>query len=451
MNLKKVISLSFVLFLGASSFVLAGNNTRNVYSIYSDNIDGAHIYDVSVSIPNDDTDGIKVYPWKTDWQNPSHLTMTVEAIHAAETDSAPEGKEYLKCFWGSTEGTTPYTYNYAGCGFNRIQGMETAAFIDMSAFAGGQIKFFARSNKSYGSKCQIGIKTVNGGDYWFPAKLTNISSTWKEFTFTIPSSVTDNLNKVSVLFMFRIEESQGTTHPVGDDFLDIDNVRWVQSSGAASLEVVRKKVSDNTVVTDSNPIPFSGEVFGQSWFGAEQYLELDIDGDFSKDNWKLRIYSSSTIEERVGLYSETVHAKIPLAWRVSCALLPYDYIDDQNRNNRNSLQIGENFDDEGTTILGLYDAGKVAYLTELYGQAIGDGAKWWYPWFYVQLKGDTTDNTLAVNAEGCHTFENDGKPSFDAFTNTYDKKPKIYLACDTKTAKSVVYTGSLIISLSYDE
>ncbi|MBO7431463.1 MAG: hypothetical protein J6U02_01020 [Elusimicrobia bacterium] len=451
MNLKKVISLSFVLLLGASSFVLADNNTRNVYSIYSDNFNGAHIYDAEASIPGTDKDGVKIYPWKTDWQTPSHLTMTIAAAYATDTDPAPEGREYLKCFWGSMEGTAPYTYNYAGCGFNRIQSQETAASIDMSAYAGGEIKFYARSNKSYGSKCQIGIKTVNGGDYWFPAKLTSISAVWQEFTFTIPSSVTSNLDKVSILFMFRIEEPQGTTHTVDEEFLNIDNVRWVQSSGAASLSVVRKKVSDNTPVTDTTPIPFSGEVFGQSWFCAEQYLELDVDGDFSSKNWKIRLCSTATEEEKAGLYNATIDKKISLAWRVSCAPLPYDYIDDQNRNNRNTLEIGENFDSATFKIWGLYDAGKVAYLTEQYGQEIGDGAKWWYPWFYVQKKGDTTDNSLVLNAEGCHTFENDEKASFDTLSNTYEKKPKVYLACDTKEAKSVVYTGSLVISLSYDE
>ena len=178
--------------------------------------------------------------------------MTIAAAYATDTDPAPEGREYLKCFWGSMEGTNLY----------------------------------ARSNKSYGSKCQIGIKTVNGGDYWFPTKLTNISTTWQEFSFTIPSSITSNVDKVSILFMFRIEEPQGTTHTVDEEFLNIDNVRWVQSSGVASLSVVRKKVSDNTPVTDTTPIPFSGEVFGQSWFCAEQYLELDVDGDFSSKNWK---------------------------------------------------------------------------------------------------------------------------------------------------------------------
>ncbi|MCR4662747.1 MAG: hypothetical protein K5622_02520 [Endomicrobiaceae bacterium] len=453
MNLKKFISLLFVMLLGASSFVLADNNTRNVYSIYSENFNGAHIYDVSAAIPTTDKDGIKVYPWKTDWQTPSHLTMTVATAYDTVEDPAPEGKEYLKCFWGSMEGTTPYTYNYAGCGFNRIAGQETAAYIDMSAYAGGKIKFSARSSQSYGTKCEIGISTVDGGDYWFPAKLTNISSTWQEFSFTIPSSVTANLNKVSVLFMFRIvEESQQTTHLVDEEFLNIDNVRWVKSSDAASLEVVRKKVSDNTPVPDQTaPVSFSATTFGQGWSVADQYLELDIDGDFSSKNWKIRVYSSATEEEKVGLYSSTINKALPMAWKVSCYLLPYDYIDDESRNNRNTLQIGENVNPETGDVWGLYDAGKVAYLTEQYGKEVGDGAKWWYPWLYIQKKGTANDNSLVLNVVGCHTYENNNQPTIDPFANTYDRKPKLFLACDTKNAQSVVYTGSVIINLSYDE
>lgn len=455
MNLKKVISLSFVLLFGTTVVAFAANNNRNVYSIYSDNFNGAHIYDASVSVPTTDTDGIKVYPWKTEWQTPSHLTMTVDTVIAPETDPAPEGKEYMKCLWGSTEGTNPYTYNYAGCGYTRVQGIETVSSIDMAAYAGGQIKFSARSSKNYATKCQIGIQYADKSEHWFPSKLTNINSTWQEFSFTIPSDVSSK--NVSVLFMFRIVEEQSTTtHPVGDEFLNIDNIRWVQSSGAASLDIVKKKVSDNTPVSDQDaPISFSVETFGQGWRTADQYLELDVDGDFSSKNWNIRVFSSATEEEKAGLYNNIVDKKLPMAWKISWKTLPYDYIDDDGRDNVNTLQIGENINTETGDVWGLYDAGNVAYLTEHYGQAVGDGAKWWYPWLYIQTKNDTSDNSLVLNMVGCHTFENDNKPSIEAFTNvlsdSYDRKPKLFLACDTKTAQSVIYSGSLIISLSYDE
>ena len=289
MNSKKFLSLLFVLLLGAGSVAFAANNARNVYSVYSDNFNGAHIYGASDSIPASDKDGLKIYPWKTEWQTPSHLTMTISAANATDTDPAPEGKEYLRCFWGSMEGTTPYTYNYVGCGFNSIEGVSTQTSVDMSAYTGGQIKFSARSSKSYGNKCQIGISTVDGGDYWFPALLTDISSTWKEFSFAIPSSVAANLNKAKVLFMFRVEEPQGTTHTVGEEFLNIDNIRWVKNNAGATFSVKIKNTSDNSEVTDqTKPISFSEDYYGQGWVVADQYLEMDFDGEFTGNNWVIR-------------------------------------------------------------------------------------------------------------------------------------------------------------------
>jgi len=450
MNLKKLASLLFVLLLGAGSVAFAANNTRNVYSVYSDNFNGAHIYGAGDSIPTSDKDGLKIYPWKTEWQTPSHLTMTISAAYATDSDPAPEGKGFLRCFWGSMEGSTPYTYNYVGCGFNSIQGVGTQSSVDMSAFTGGQIKFSARSNKSYGNKCQIGISTIDGGDYWFPTLLTNISSTWQEFSFSIPSSVAANLNKVKVLFMFRIEEPQGTTHTVGEEFLNIDNIRWVKNNAGATFYIVRKNTSDNSVVSDQTaPISFSEDSFGQGWTVADQYIEMDVDGEFTGNNWVIRAYTNN---DKAGLYNISDTSDVlPTAWKVSCSTLPYVYTDYNDQGtpfqNKNTLEIGEKKSQSGE-FYGLYDQGKVDFLHNT-------NVEWLFPWFFVKTTGDTSAQSIIFNNQGCHTFENTDAGGivheyYDALTDFHERKPKLFFACDTKKAIAAKYTASFTISLSYE-
>ena len=58
MNFKKFLSLLSVMLFG-TAVVFAANNTRNVYSVYSDNFNGAH-FDASSS----DDDSIHLYPWE---------------------------------------------------------------------------------------------------------------------------------------------------------------------------------------------------------------------------------------------------------------------------------------------------------------------------------------------------------------------------------------------------
>ena len=435
MNFKKFVSLLFVMFF-VTAVVFAANNTRNVYSVYSDNFNGAHMYGVNDSVPSSDTDGIKFYPWDTSgWDPNPHIIMSATTIDGTASDPAPEGKQYVRYLWGSVEQS--YSTTYVGCSYTRVSGVSTTSSINMSNYAGGQIKFSARSNKEYAKKCKVGFQYSSGTQKWFDTTLTNINENWQEFSFDLPGSIGD----VSILFMIMIDGEP--EHTVGEAFLDIDNIRWVKSGGAANLSVVRKKVSDNTEVSEQT-ISFSSTTFAKGWSIADQYLELDVDGEFSSNNWRINFYSSATEDEKAGLYNATINDKLPMAWRISCGALPYDYTDSEGPN-RNSLEIGENKNEAGD-ILGLYDAGKVSIK--------GDGAKWWYPWFYVQKSGVKDDNTLALNNDGCHTFENDNIAYFDnnntAAVASYERNPKVYIACDTKNAKSVVYEASLIINLSYE-
>lgn len=415
MNFKKFISLLFIMLFGTTAFVFAANNTRNVYSVYSDNFNGAHIYGVDDTIPSSDEDGVKIDLWN------QKLNIIANA------SGGIEGREYVTFKIQSTQWDV---VSYAP------KNNSGLAPRDMSAYAGGQLKFWARSSNTSFGTATVGVQyKVGSSDYMHKKTLSelnfNANGQWQELTLTLP---TENLDNVISLFAF-----QPNTLTV-DHFIDIDNIRWVKSSGAASFSVVTKNVSNDEVTT--NPISFSADTFGQGWAVADQYVEMDIDGDFSGNNWKVRVFSSATEEEKAGLYNETIDDKLPVAWKVSCSTLPYTYIDDQSRENINSLEIGENKNEAGD-VLGLYDAGKV--------EKVGDYAKWWYPWFYIQKKSTIDDNSLVLNNIGCHTFENDNIAQFDTLANTHERKPKLFIACDTKSAKAVKYEASLIINLSYDE
>ena len=414
MGLKKVISLIFVMLFGITSVVFAANNNRNVYSIYSDNFNGAHIYGVDDTIPSSDEDGVKIDLWN------QKLNIIANA------SGGIEGREYVTFKIQSTQ------WDLVSYAPKNNSGLAPR---NMSAYAGGQLKFWARSSNTSFGTATVGVQyKVGSSDYMHKKTLSelnfNANGQWQELTLTLP---TENLDNVISLFAF-----QPNTLTV-DHFIDIDNIRWVKSSGAANLSVVRKKVSDNTVVPDqSAPLSFSEDTFQTDWAVADQYLELDVDGDFSSNNWRINVYSSATEDAKAGLYNETINEKLPMAFKVSCSTLPYRYNDNDGAN-INTLKIGENKNESGD-ILGLYDAGKV--------ELKGDDAKWWYPWFYIQKKSTIDDNSLVLNNIGCHTFEKDNIAQFDTLANTHERKPKLFIACDTKSAKAVKYEASLIINLN---
>ncbi len=422
MNFRNFILSLFVLLFALSSVVLAANNTRNVYSVYSDNFEGAHIYGSTVA--SGDEDGVKIDLW-----------------------NRGNGLDLIPSYSGGIEGKEYITYSIKANVWDVVSyspyNNSGLAPRNMSAYAGGQIKFWARSSNSSFGTATVGFQYRSGGDISFKKTLSelnfNANGQWQELTITLP---TNNLDNVISLFIF-----QANTLTVGDS-IDIDNIRWVKNNAGASFSIVRKNTSDNSEVSDqTKPISFSEDYYGQGWVVADQYLEMDIDGEFSSNNWSVRFYSSNDI---AGLYNALdAENVLPMAWKVSWTTLPYSYTDSEGPN-ANTLEIGENKTEAGD-ILGLYDAGKV--------EIKGDGAKWWYPWFFVQKNADTSAHSLVINNEGCHTFENTNGSgvtveSFDtpntASANTYERKPKLFLSCDTKKAKALQYTASLVLSLSYE-
>ncbi len=444
MNFKKVLSLSFVFLFATASVAFPANNTRNVYSVYSDNFNGAHFYGVNDNIPESDTDAIKFDIWEDQWTPGG--TMTSESVESSAGDLAPEGNRYMRFKWKQ--------YTWAGCGYTRKKGTTTNANIDMSAYAGGTIKFSVRSTSSAVlQNCEIGFSIVNSGtevQKWQYLKnlsgFDSTSTTWQELTYNIPTGT--SLSQVRSFFIVR-----QTANVVQNDTLDIDNIRWVKSAEPAEFSVIRKKVSDNSEVSDqTTPISFSEDTFGQGWAVADQYLELDIDGDLGGNNWKVRFYTNN---DKEGLYNIADTSDVlPTAWKISCSTLPYTNYDGSAITDYNSLEIGENWAPDGETLYGLYDAGKVRVL--------GEGAKTWYPWFFVKAKDDSSQASIVwqnvpgnPSQSGCHTFENTDAGGvttqyYDALTDFYERKPKLFFACNTGNAKASKYTASFIISLSYE-
>ena len=440
MDFKKFISLLFVFLFATATVVLAGNNTRNVYSVYSDNFNGTHYGAVS-----SDEDAVEFQLW-------ANQSMYGET----KTDTPAEGKSYSKLTTGAPD--IPHSiWIYGGVGFASI---NTGRSVNMSGYYGGELKFYARSTNSNIVNLRVGIK-AGSDEIMVPLSSLGFSANgqWQEISFPLTSSTDSRITESKLastgyLFFFNLPEA----NYVEGEYIELDNIRWIKSSGA-EFSVVRKKVSDNSEVSDQTaPISFSEDTFGQGWVVADQYLELDVDGDFSSNNWKVRFYSNNTSTTTAGLYNDTIDDVLPMAWKISCSTLPYVYTDyDAQSNpfqNKNTLQIGENKSEAGE-FFGLYDAGKVEFLQD-------EGVKWLYPWFFVKANGDTSDASVIwqnisgnPSQSGCHTFENTDAGGvvheyYDALTNFYERKPKLFLACDTRKAKAVKYTTSFVINLSYE-
>lgn len=476
MKLEKLLSLSFVMLLGLSSVVFADNDSnigRNVYSIYSDNFNGSHFY--GTDVPDTDFDGMKEHHWN----------QKIQVTTAS--DGVQEGSKYLK--YSIPSNLNDWDVIAYACVRGKSGTQDTIDPRNMTSYMNedgsstsqGKIKFLARSSKTSVKNAYIGFqcrRTESGSvkDVLVYKTLGSLgfenNGSWQDVTFpldkttsysvkvgqagavtrTIDSSYLEN---VIAYFIF-----QPITLTDKGDALDIDYIRWVKYDAGASFNVTVKKVSDNEPVADQTaPVSFSEDSFGKGWTVADQYLELDIDGELNSNNWTVRFCSSNTI---AGLYNEKdTNNVLGMAWKISCSTLPYVYTDYSTvtpRQNINTLQIGEKKNDAGD-LLGLYDQGKVDFLHD-------PGVEWLYPWFFVKAKGDNTEESViwknTVNnpsGSGCHTFENtqeDGHGGYvtihyyDPLSDFFERKPKLFFACNTKTAKASKYKAGFVIKLSFE-
>lgn len=477
MKLKKFLSLLFFVLFGITAFVFADDNSnigRNVYGIFSDTFNGSHFY--GTDVPTTDFDGMKEHHWN----------QKIQVTTAS--DGVQEGIKYLK--YSIPENLNDWDVIAYACVRGKNGTSDTIDPRNMTSYMNedgsstnqGKIKFLARSSKTSSKNAYIGFqcrRTESGTvkDVLVYKTLGSLgfesNGTWQDVTFPIdkktsysvkvgqasPATKTIDssyLENVIAYFIF-----QPITLTDKGEALDIDYIRWVKYDDAASFNVTVKKVSDNQpVVNQTDPISFSEDSFAMGWTVADQYLELDIDGELPSNNWTVRFCSSNTIE---GLYNENdSNDVLGMAWKVSCSTLPYVYTDYSNpsnpKQNINTLQIGEKKNTEGD-LLGLYDQGKVDFLQD-------PGVEWLYPWFFVKAKGDTSEKSVvwknvknSPTNSGCHTFENtqeDGHGGFitvnyyDSLSDFFERRPKLFFACNTKNAKAAKYKAGFVISLNFE-
>ena len=420
MNFKRFISGLFVMLFGTTTVVFASHIGRNIYGIYTETYNGVGIEDSSAG-----NDFINV------WAGGPNGDNTADKI------------EGLKSYQFGQHGWASFAF-----GSNQ----------NMSAYSGGSIYFSAKiPTGTVVSNIKVKIKdsaerTVVLSDS--VVKRVGSSSTgavaddaWHTYYIALSDFQNLSLTSISCPFIFVNDDSKTVL---------IDNVYWKKGSfDRPVFSVVRKKVSDNTEVTEQT-ISFSADVFEEKgWAVADQYFEIDIDGEMSNPNWTIRLFTNNT---KAGLYNEGINEVLPTAWRAFNYSLPYNYIDDQSKENIRTLVIGENWqkDSQGKDYIdGLYDKGQYDFLEEHGRHADAEGVKWWYPWFYMAPKDDTHDESIIVKNSpsevGCHvTVNTNAGITKQYYDNLYEKNTKVYIACDTKSAKSVKYTVSLIVNLSYE-
>jgi hypothetical protein len=477
MNFKKFLSLLFVMLLGMSTFAFAegeSNIGRGVYSIYSDTFNGAHFY--GTDVPDTDYDGMKEHHWNQKISVRNGTSNVQEGIKYSIYNIPSNLNDWDVIAYACVRGKNGTS--------DTIDPRNMSQYMneDSQSSNQGKIKFLARSSKTSAKNAYVGFqcrRTESGSvkDVLVYKTLGSLGfetdGTWQEVTIPIDKKTSYSvkvgqagattktidssyLEKVIAYFIF-----QPITLSDKGDLLDIDNIRWIKYDAGTDFSVVVKKVSDNQPVADQTaPISFSEDSFGMGWTVADQYLELDIDGEIPTNNWTVRFCSSNTI---AGLYNEKDPSNVlGMAWKVSCSTLPYvytDYSDPSNpKQNINTLEIGEKKNDAGD-LLGLYDQGKVDFLHDT-------GVEWLYPWFFVKAKGDQSEESViwknTVNnpsASGCHTFENtqeDGHSGYitvhfyDPLSDFFERKPKLFFACDTKNAKASKYKAGFTIILSFE-
>ena len=206
MNFKKFISLSVVL-LGAASVVFAANNTRNVYSVYSNNFNGAH-YGASAS----DADSVEFQLWA----NQSMYGETKE-------DTPVEGKTYSRLINGAPD-PTHSIWKYGGGGFVST---NSGGRHDMSGYYGGELKFCVRSSSSNITNLKVGIKIADTDEILISLASLGFSANgqWQELSIPLTDSTdsritSSNLAITNYLFFFNLPE----TNYVEGESIDFDKL-----------------------------------------------------------------------------------------------------------------------------------------------------------------------------------------------------------------------------------
>lgn len=417
---------------------------RNVYSIYTETFNG-----IGINNPEADEDCANFWP-----------DGYPGAIFSTNYEDKIEGNQ--SCEMGE--------HTWLTIPFVNSKSTTTVVAHSMSDYENGKICFSLKfptacdTNKAY-----IKIEDSNGAKGFSfsneAIKRTDNSGTgvkkddnnWYSYYIYLSSFTASpvNLDLANIKIPFIISADSR----LGGTFL-IDKVYYLKgNTTSADFSIKVKNVDGNTETDKSKPITFSSDKFRTGWAVANQYLEMDIDGEMEKNNWTIRVYTNDNSKK--GIYSGD--SVLDMAWRLTAVALPYEYKDYIKKGetvieiqSKNTLEIEENWSDNGKDLYGLYDKGKVDFLNDKYpNEDYGEGAKWTYPWFFMQTKGDTSEDSSVWNNEGYHcnvNTDDKGKTNqnYESLANYYERKPKLYLALNTKEAYSLKYTGQIVISLDYE-
>lgn len=401
--------------LFATSFVFAGNIGRTVYGVFTETYNGAHF-----GVPSSDEDAIASQLW----DNQSMYGETMNDIPA-------EGEIYSKLTNGTPHPESSI-WKYGGGGYVSV---NSNGYHNMSAYYGGNIKFYVRSSDSNMTNMKVGVK-LNGIEIMVTLSDLGFSANgqWQELTFPLTTTTNSNITaanlaNTNILFIFNLPE---VNYVVGESIC-FDHIRWIKP-GDGSFTATVKNISDNQVATEDK-ITYAQSCFRQSWIAAEQYLELDLDREESS-NWYVRIYLNNGKASRKGLYwvdedNDENEIVLPMAWRVSPNLLPNSAGD--------TLQIAEVYHVEAD-VGRLYDYGKH-----------GSTDPWWYPWIFAIDKKETlNDSTKVWDIRGIHTYAYDNE-AWNSAANLLERKPKIYFAADcSKALGGLIYRANIVTELVYE-
>lgn len=397
-----IILLISTLFFSFSS-VYAVNIGRSVYGVLTETYNGV-AFDAAAS----NADSVQMQFWSG--------TMGSADI----TSNVPEGSKFVRFTLG--------TQGWAGGG---IVAKNTAGYKDMSSYYGGKIKFLAKVSDTKALNFKVGLK-MNGSDC-LVATLGQLgltaNNTWKELSINLTSATNsnitaDNLSKTNILFQFAQD-----VDVVSGLEIDIDNVRWVKSSGA-SFNATLKNIDGDT---SASQITWSQDVFRTSWKAANQYINIDLDTDVGQ-TWSMRIYTDNKASDKAGLVAteggETI--VLPMCWRINKEKIP---------SSDATLVIGEDIYTEGEETKGrLYDAG------------VAEPVVTYNTWFYFidsvdkNKSSDNIDYTTAWSQKGFHAAAG---PNYWGMEG--EIFPKIYLGANFENAFNGNYTSKIILELAYDE
>ena len=419
-----VIAL-LVTLVGVSYSFATAKPASVVYGIYTETYSG-----VSWASSSSGDEEISLNLWLDD------KTGKFRINSEARTDGAAEGTEYQRFQYQNTD--------WVGFGYTRVGN----GIIDMSNYAGGKIKFSARS--AYYSRvkyAKIGFQTASGGDNWL-GTLSGLGSNWQEFEFTIPED--QNLSDVTSLFVF-VQDSGNFQN---GDTIDIDNIRWERADGTfeeidvtgINFSAELQHGSDNKITWYADGADIS-TVENVDWKIANEHINLKITKFLDKDNneypigngktvssypfsssslskWKFRIYTlggtkNGLLPYESGDYYDGAEP-LPICWRLTDSELS------------NSETITETVDDKENRHL--------------------ENSDGWRCWLYIQNIASEDYNTddyaiMWNNSRGYRGSEGDyyGGPS------GFDVTPKLYIGAKFKNAVGGLEYKSTIVIECYDE